>query len=153
MSQFENLQLKNQLCFALYAATNAITKAYRLSLNRVGLTYPQYLVMMVLWDNDGVTVTDIANQLQVDSSTITPLLKRLELTGFISRNRNKSDERIVNIFLTEDGWKIQAEVAILQKKVACQTGLPGEQFIELRSTLFALIDNLSVINQEPERTA
>lgn len=153
MSQFENLQLKNQLCFALYAATNAITKAYRLSLNRVDLTYPQYLVMMVLWDNDGVTVTDIANQLQVDSSTITPLLKRLELTGFISRNRNKSDERIVNIFLTENGLKIQAEVAILQKNVACQTGLPEEQFIELRSTLFALIDNLSVINQEPERTA
>ena len=153
MSQFENLQLKNQLCFALYAATNAITKAYRLSLNRVGLTYPQYLVMMVLWDNDGVTVTDIANQLQVDSSTITPLLKRLELTGFISRNRNKSDERIVNIFLTENGLKIQAEVAILQKNVACQTGLPEEQFIELRSTLFALIDNLSVISQEPERAA
>ena len=153
MSQFENLQLKNQLCFALYAATNAITKAYRLSLNRVGLTYPQYLVMMVLWDNDGVTVTDIANQLQVDSSTITPLLKRLELTGFISRIRNKSDERIVNIFLTENGWKIQAEVAILQKNVACQTGLPEEQFIELRSTLFALIDNLSVISPEPERAA
>ena len=122
MSQFENLQLKNQLCFALYAATNAITKAYRLSLNRVGLTYPQYLVMMVLWDNDGVTVTDIANQLQVDSSTITPLLKRLELTGFISRNRNKSDERIVNIFLTENGLKIQAEVAILQKKLLVKQG-------------------------------
>lgn len=153
MSQYENLQLKNQLCFALYAATNAITKAYRLSLSQVGLTYPQYLVMMVLWNNDGATVTDIAKQIQVDSSTITPLLKRLELTGFISRNRNKSDERIVNIFLTENGLKIQAEVAILQKNVACQTGLPEEQFIELRSTLFALIDNLSVIQPALESTA
>lgn len=153
MNQFENLNLKNQLCFALYASTNAITKAYRSRLNQIGLTYPQYLVMMVLWESDGVNVTDIANQLHLDSATITPLLKRLELSDFVTRVRNKSDERIVNIFLTEFGRKIQGTVADMQKSVACQTGLPEEQFVELRSTLHALIDSLNLNQPKQEEAA
>ena len=143
MSQFENLKLKNQLCFALYAATNAITRAYRSRLSHIGLTYSQYLVMMVLWEADGITVKSIAQQLHLDSPTITPLLKRLESAGFVNRQRNVSDERVVNIFLTDAGRIIQARVAEMQKSVACQTGMQETQFIELRSTLHELIDTIN----------
>ncbi len=143
MSQFENLRLKNQLCFALYAATNAITRAYRSRLSHIGLTYWQYLVMMVLWEADGITVKNIAQQLHLDSPTITPLLKRLESAGFVSRQRSASDERVVNVFLTDAGHSIQARVADMQKDVACQTGMAEKQFIELRSTLHELVDSIN----------
>ena len=143
MSQFENLKLKNQLCFALYAATNAITRAYRSRLSHIGITYSQYLVMMVLWEADGITVKNIAQQLYLDSPTITPLLKRLESAGFVKRQRNAIDERVVNVFLTDAGRTIQARVAEMQKGVACLTGMPESQFIELRSTLHELIDSIN----------
>ena len=143
MSQFENLKIKNQLCFALYAATNAITRAYRSRLSNIGLTYSQYLVMMVLWEADGITVKNIAQQLHLDSPTITPLLKRLESVGFVERQRNVSDERVVNVFLTVAGRGIQARVANMQKGVACQTGLTESEFIELRSTLHELVDSIN----------
>lgn len=143
MSQFENLKLKNQLCFALYAATNAITRAYRSRLSHIGLTYSQYLVMMVLWEADGITVKNIAQQLHLDSPTITPLLKRLESAGFVSRQRSVSDERVVNVFLTDAGRTIQTRVAEMQKGVACQTGMAESQFIQLRSTLHDLVDSIN----------
>ena len=143
MAQYENLKLKNQLCFALYAATNAITRAYRSRLSHIGLTYSQYLVMMVLWEADGITVKNIAQQLHLDSPTITPLLKRLESAGFVSRQRSASDERVVNVFLTGAGQLIQARVAEMQKSVACQTGMAETQFIELRSTLHELVDSIN----------
>lgn len=119
MSNFENLLLKNQLCFALYAATNAITRSYRNRLHHIGLTYPQYLVMMVLWEKDGVTVKNLAERLYLDSATITPLLKRLESMGFVHRKRNTSDERVVNIYLSEKGREIESAVAQVQTSVAC----------------------------------
>ena len=143
MSQFENLKLKNQLCFALYAATNAITRAYRSRLSHIGLTYSQYLVLMVLWEADGITVKNIAQELHLDSPTITPLLKRLESAGFVSRQRGELDERVVNVFLTDAGRNIQARVAEMQKGVACQTGMQETQFIELRNTLHQLIDSIN----------
>ena len=152
MSEFENFKLKNQLCFALYAATNAITRAYRSRLSQIGLTYSQYLVMMVLWESDGITVKDISDLLQIDSSTITPLLKRLESAGFVTRQRSNSDERIVNIFLTTTGRNIQASIADMQKGVACQTGMPEPEFIELRSTLYQLVVNIND-NQVDEQEA
>lgn len=143
MSKFENLQLKNQLCFALYAATNAITRSYRNRLNHLGLTYPQYLVMMVLWETDGLTVKNLAERLHLDSATITPLLKRLEAMGFVHRRRNTSDERVVNIFLSEKGREIESAVAEVQESVACQTGLPEDEFVDLRSTLHQLVDTIN----------
>lgn len=143
MSKFENLKLKNQLSFALYAATNAITRTYRNRLNHLGLTYPQYLVMMVLWETDGLTVKNLAEQLHLDSATITPLLKRLEAMGFVHRRRNGADERVVNIFLSDKGREIESSVAEVQKSVACQTGLPDDEFVELRSTLHQLVDTIT----------
>lgn len=141
-SQFENLELKNQLCFALYAATNAIIRAYRSRLGEVGLTYPQYLVMMVLWQADHVPVKSLAQRLQLDSAAITPLLKRLEAAGFVRRNRSTQDERVVHVQLTEKGRHIEARVAEMQKSVACQTGLSETEFIELRRTLHQLVDTM-----------
>ena len=143
MSQFENLKLANQLCFALYAATNAITRSYRGRLSRVGLTYPQYLVMMVLWEKDGVSIKEISKQLHLDPATITPLVKRLEAANLLRRSRNEMDERVVNVYLTITGRNIQSEVAEMQKAVACQTGLEESEFIELRSTLHHLVETLS----------
>lgn len=147
MSQYDNLKLENQLCFALYAATNAITRSYRSRLSHVGLTYSQYLVMMVLWQEDGITVKDIARTLQLDSATITPLLKRLESAGFITRARSQDDERVVNVALTDKGRNIQAQVAEMQKGVACQTQLADAEFNALKATLHALANTLNA--QDP----
>jgi DNA-binding MarR family transcriptional regulator len=99
--------------------------------------------MMVLWEADGLTVKSLAEQLHLDSATITPLLKRLEAMGFVHRRRNVSDERVVNIFLSDKGREIEASVAEVQKGVACQTGLPDDAFVELRSTLHQLVDTIN----------
>lgn len=136
---FENLRLKNQLCFALYAATNGVTQAYRDQLSTLNLTYPQYLVLLVLWQNDGIGVREIAKQLNLDSATVSPLLKRLEKIGLLSRVRSIDDQRAVKIHLTEQGKSIQDSVANIQKKVACQTGLSDMQYQELRNKLHSLI--------------
>ena len=97
------LRLDNQVCFALYSASLAMTKLYKPLLDTVGLTYPQYLVMLVLWERDGVTVSELGERLFLDSGTLTPLLKRLETTGHIARIRDAEDERRVRISLTAQG--------------------------------------------------
>ncbi|MBW8902225.1 MAG: MarR family transcriptional regulator, partial [Massilia sp.] len=97
------LALENQFCFALYSASHAMTKTYKPLLDRLGLTYPQYLVMLVLWEQDGILVKDIGARLFLDSGTLTPLLKRLEASGMLERNRDPLDERQVRISLSEEG--------------------------------------------------
>lgn len=143
MPKYENLLLNNQLCFALYAATNAITRSYRNRLSKVGLTYSQYLVMMVLWEQDDLTIKTIAAKLHLDSATITPLVKRLEKAELLTKERNVSDERVVQIKLTALGKKLQKEVSQMQKEVACQTGLGEIEFEELRATLHQLVDTIN----------
>ncbi len=138
MSTYNNLKLDSQLCFALYAATHAVTRAYRCGLDSAGITYTQYLVMLVLWEEDGVAVGKIAEKLQLDSATLTPLLKKLEVAGFVTRTRNKMDERIVEIKLTAKGNALQDEIANVQKGVACKTGLDDAEFESLRLSLHAL---------------
>lgn len=142
MTQYKNLKLDQQLCFALYAATHAITRAYRNALENFGLTYPQYLVMLVLWEGDGISVSAIANKLELDSGTLTPMLKKLEVAGLLSRTRNKQDERIVIVMLTDKGHKLQHEIASIQKDVACQTGLSDDNFVILRDSLHQLVQTL-----------
>src|ERR1700760_1428959 len=97
------LRLDNQICFAVYSAAHAFNRVYKPLLDRLGLTYPQYLVMLVLWESDGVPVKDIGERLYLDSGTLTPLLKRLEQAGFLRRARSKDDERVVLISLTAQG--------------------------------------------------
>ena len=143
MSNYKNLLLDNQLCFALYAATNAITKAYRPKLKEVGVTYSQYLVLVVLWESDGLSVNGIMHLLKLDTGTLTPLLKRMEAAGLLTRQRNLKDERVVNVFLTKKGKQLEHKVADIQKHVAHQAGLSVTAFKELKGTLHNLTESLS----------
>jgi DNA-binding MarR family transcriptional regulator len=105
------LQLDNQLCFALYSTSLAMTKLYKPLLEELGLTYPQYLAMLVLWEQDGLTVSELGERLYLDSGTLTPLLKRMEAAGLVSRIRAVEDERRVHITLTAAGRKLKARAA------------------------------------------
>ncbi|WP_457281341.1 MarR family winged helix-turn-helix transcriptional regulator [Polaromonas sp. P5_D5] len=105
------LQLDNQLCFALYSTSLAMTKLYKPMLEEMGLTYPQYLAMLVLWEQDGLTVSELGERLYLDSGTLTPLLKRMESAGLLSRIRAVEDERRVHITLTAAGRKLKAKAA------------------------------------------
>ncbi|CAM2781617.1 MarR family winged helix-turn-helix transcriptional regulator [Methylobacterium mesophilicum] len=136
------LRLDDQLCFALYAATNSIVRAYRPLLGEVGLTYPQYLVMLALWQ-DGVTaVNDLAARLQLTSSAITPLVDRLEAAGFVIRTR-AADRRIVLVALTEAGRLLEDQVATAQQAVVCRTGLGDRELADLRQNLKDLADRVA----------
>mgnify|MGYP001284164249 CR=1 FL=1 len=148
MTRYDNLLLDHQLCFALYAATNSIIRTYRKRLGTVGLTYPQYLIMLVLWEKDGLTVNELAQTLKLDAPTISPILKRLQSFKLIKRQRDKKDERRTFIYLTKEGINLEHSVADLQKQVACKTGLNDEEFYELRNKLNQLTDTLSM----PEKT-
>jgi len=142
MSNHEKLLLNNQLCFALYASSNAITKLFNQKLGKLGLTYPQFLVLITLLEEDGLTVKALSHKLKLDSGTITPILKRLEKAGLLSRQRSKNDERIVNVFLTTAAKGLHREVAEIQEKVACETGLTELEFVELRGTLHSLLETM-----------
>lgn len=107
------LQLDNQLCFALYSASLAMTKLYKPLLETLGLTYPQYLVMLVLWERDGLMVSELGGRLFLDSGTLTPLLKRLQVAGLVSRIRAVDDERRVHITLTAAGRKLKSRAATI----------------------------------------
>ena len=120
------MQLDNQLCFALYSTSLAMTKVYKPLLDELGLTYPQYLAMLVLWERDGLMVSELGERLYLDSGTLTPLLKRLEASGFISRVRDEKDERRVNITLTSSGRKLKTRAAKIPGCIlsASQCALP-----------------------------
>jgi len=138
------LLLDNQLCYALYAAAHRMTKSYRPLLERLGLTYPQYLVLLVLWEQDGVTVSEIGRRLRLDSGTLTPVLKRLESAGFLLRTRRQSDEREVEIALTPEGAALRAEAVSVREAVMCQLELSEPEIRALRKDLSLVIERLSV---------
>lgn len=138
------LLLDNQLCFALYSASLAMTKLYKPLLEDIGLTYPQYLVMLTLWERDGLMVSELGERLYLDSGTLTPLLKRMETAGLISRLRAVEDERRVHIHLTAEGRKLKARAAKIPECIlsATQCGLPDvialtQQVQALRQRLVA----------------
>lgn len=137
------LLLDNQLCYALYAAAHRMTKSYRPLLERLGLTYPQYLVLLVLWEQDGVTVSEIGRRLRLDSGTLTPVLKRLESAGFLVRTRRQSDEREVEIALTLQGAALRAEAVTVRESVMCQLELSEPEIQALRKDLGTLIERLN----------
>ncbi|MDR7098392.1 DNA-binding MarR family transcriptional regulator [Lysobacter niabensis] len=136
------LKLDNQLCFALYSTSLAMTKIYRKLLARLDLTYPQYLVMLVLWENDEITVSAIGERLFLDSATLTPLLKRLEANGLVTRERSAQDERQVVIRLTRAGKALQAKAAQVPEGIYCSAGLSKEQLVTLKAELEGLRANL-----------
>ncbi|MFH8805385.1 MarR family winged helix-turn-helix transcriptional regulator [Streptomyces sp. NPDC017936] len=119
--------LDDQLCFALYAASRAVTARYRPLLDELGLTYPQYLVMLVLWDQDSISVRDLGAALQLESSTLSPLLKRLEASGLLRRERRPDDERSVAIRLTDAGARLRERARTVPLAIGDAMGLTAEQ--------------------------
>lgn len=144
--------LDQQLCFALYAATHAITRCYSPGLKSLGLTYPQYLVMLVLWQEDALTLKALAERLDLDSPTLTPLLKRLEATGYITRARSRIDERALEIRLTDAGRALRERARPVHAGVAEQSGLPLDVMARMRSELHSLSAHLKQ-TEPPARDA
>ena len=136
------LALDNQFCFALYSASLAMTKAYKPLLDKLGLTYPQYLVMLVLWQEDGLLVKAIGEKLFLDSGTLTPLLKRLEASGFIVRARDLEDERQVRITLTREGRALKRRAQDIPQQVLCASGQSENAVASLRAQLSSIRDDL-----------
>ena len=123
----ELLKLDNQLCFSIYAASRAITRAYRPILEPYGLTYPQYLVLLILWEQDGQTVNEIGSRLYLDSGTLTPLLKRMESAGFIVRARSLNDERKVEIRLGPRGIELRSHALAIPETLIETSHLDGSE--------------------------
>jgi len=132
------LQLDRQLCFALYSSSLAMTKLYKPLLAPLGLTYPQYLAMLVLWEADGVSVSQLGQRLSLDSGTLTPLLKRLELLGHIERRRATDDERRVDLFLTPAGRKLRAQALDIPEQLACASACELDELVTLTRRLHEL---------------
>lgn len=139
----DTLRLSNQLCFPVYAAANAVQKAYRQVLAPLGLTYPQYLVMLVLWERDGLSLGEIGQRLRLDSGTLTPLLKRMEAAGLVRRERSEADERVVRIRLTKVGDGLRGPAEAVPKAMAGAFGLDLEEAVSLKAGLEKLIAALS----------
>jgi DNA-binding MarR family transcriptional regulator len=137
------LALDNQFCFALYSASLAMTKAYKPFLDKLGLTYPQYLVMLVLWQKDDVLVKTIGEQLFLDSGTLTPLLKRLEASALIARTRDEADERQVRVTLTREGRALRKKAQCIPQQVLDASGQSQQVLENLRSQLSVIRDDLS----------
>jgi MarR family transcriptional regulator, organic hydroperoxide resistance regulator len=134
--------LRRQVCFALYSASRAATAVYRPMLETLGLTYPQYLVLLVLWERDGATVRELGEELELDSGTLSPLLKRMETAGLLSRRRSAADERRVEVTLTEAGAALQDQAEAVPRQLADAAGLTGPELTDLRTTLVRLTEAL-----------
>ena len=132
MDDFDNLKLGNQLCFAVYSAAHAFNAAYKPFLETLGLTYPQYLVLMVLWEEDGLMVREIGERLNLDSGTLTPMLKRLEAAGFVTRKRDAKDERQVRIELTQKARDARPTALEARRAVVCALGDSEEEIQKLK---------------------
>ena len=134
----EPLQLDDFLCFAVYSATHAFNRVYQPLLKDLGLTYPQFIAMILLWEKDGQTVSELGERLYLQSNTLTPMLKRLEALGYVSRTRDVADERQVRIRLTETGRNLRPSAFEVIGGVARATGLTGEHAARLVKELEAL---------------
>ena len=137
------LLLNRQICFSLYAASNRLTRMYRSVLAEIGLTYPQYLVMLVLWESTPQTVGSLGNRLHLDSGTLTPLLKRMEIAGVISRARDRDDERRVVIELTAKGRKLRTKAAKVPETLGAGLKMKPEEIEVLRERVQALLASLA----------
>jgi DNA-binding MarR family transcriptional regulator len=139
----ENINIDNALCFAIYSTNHAITRAYKPLLDKHGLTYPQYLVMLVLWERDGQTVGGIGEQLFLESSTLTPLLKRLEAAGLVGRERDTKDERQVVVRLTKDGEALRDKLADVPRHMLKLFGCGSDGAERIRAEVTELRHNIA----------
>ena len=137
----EAMKLANQLCFPLYAASRNVISLYTPYLKSLGLTYTQYIVFLVLWEKDGITVGEICEKLMLDNGTLSPLLKKMEQAGLVIRQRSREDERVVEILLTDEGRALQKKAKEIPQKVAGCIDLPEEKARQLYKLLYELLKN------------
>jgi len=142
------LLLDRQLCFALYSTSLAMTKVYKPMLDKLGLTYPQYLVMLVLWECMSLTVSELGTRLALDSGTLTPLLKRLEGAGLVTRKRDAADERRVLVGLTDAGTRLRQQASGIPEQLLCATQCPVDEILALTQRLHALRSSLEQARTE-----
>ncbi|MDD4355713.1 MAG: MarR family transcriptional regulator [Smithellaceae bacterium] len=142
MNEDEFLKLDNQLCFVLYAASRVLTKLYGPFLEKLNITYPQYLVMLVLWEHETLSVGDIGRLLYLDSGTLTPLLKRLESAGLITRKRLPEDERKVMAALTSRGRAMKKQAVSVPVELFCRSGLTVEEFQSIKKDVTTLLERM-----------
>ena len=138
-----SLALDDQLCFALYAASRAVTARYRPMLDAIGLTYPQYLVMLLLWESDNQTVGQLGHRLALDSGTLSPLLKRLTAAGLVTRHRRVEDERSVSIALTDAGRALQAKAVAINEEMIGAIAFCSDEFDELKAQLRTVTERVN----------
>ena len=137
------LHLDQQLCFALYSTSLAMTKVYKPLLDKLGLTYPQYLIMLILWQNDGLALKDVGEQLQIDSGALTPVIKRMEAMGLLIRSRNPQNERTLEIRLTKTGWAMREQAAEVNQTIGLSCGMAEPEIHALRRELIELRSQLT----------
>ncbi|WP_394201160.1 MarR family winged helix-turn-helix transcriptional regulator [Shewanella waksmanii] len=142
------LALENQVCFSLYSATNAMIRAYRPLLDAIDLTYPQYLAMMVLWRHHGISVKTLGEQLHLDSGTLTPLLKRLELKGLVQRGRCEQDERVRVLHVTKAGKALHAQAQTIPETMRCQVGGEPQDMLQLKLLCEQALKHLNQVKPE-----
>ena len=143
MEANETFKIDHQLCFSLYAASRLVTKCYQPVLDQLGITYPQYLVLMVLWENDEVSLSWISEKLKLQSNTLTPLLKRMEEMGLLSRVRSQTDERSIIVSLTKKGKDLKLEAPLLQNQLVNHIGITADEAKEMHTLLNKLIVNIA----------
>ena len=143
MAAFPPLPLDQQLCYALYSASMAVTRTYKPVLDSLGLTYPQYLILLALWDEDGLGVGALAERLALEPSTVTPLVKRLEAAGLVRRQRDTADERRVYVHLTADGVAMRARCTCVGETLVARAGMPLEELAALHAGATRLRQALS----------
>ena len=141
MAEFDNLKLDNQLCFPLYATARSVVNLYTPFLKPLGLTYTQYLVFLVLWEQDGIPVGEICEKLMLDNGTVSPLLKKMEVAGYVERKRSQIDERVVEVTLTEAGRALQEKAKDVPLRVAACIELAPEKGKMLYDLLYELLNN------------
>ena len=138
-SKYDCLKLNNQICFPLYACSKEIIKRYKPFLDKVDLTYTQYITMMALWENESMNVRELGNCLFLDSGTLTPLLKKLENKGYIKRSRSKEDERNLIVTLTDKGWDLREEMLSIPRSMASCVDLEPEEAADLYRLLYKVL--------------
>ena len=141
--KYEQLKLNNQLCFPLYACSKEVVKKYKPFLDEIGLTYTQYITMMVLWDQEKINVKTLGQYLYLDSGTLTPLLKKLEIQGLIARERLAQDERNVIVTLTEEGTKLKEKALEIPGKIGQCISIPKEDAKQLYDLLYQVLNVVS----------
>ncbi|MFC3803094.1 MarR family winged helix-turn-helix transcriptional regulator [Cohnella sp. GCM10012308] len=151
MSSEEALKLENQTCFAVYACAKEITRLYQPVLKELGLTYTQYIAMLALWERDSVSVKELGERLFLDSGTLTPLLKKLEAQGLLTRSRDSGDERQLLIRLSAAGVALREKALEVPEKVFCQSGVNVEMLLKIRSQMSELMTALQPVGAADKR--